>query len=63
MSTNDTYNQLISYLRTEIRGLRKGSRLPSFRTLMTKLRHTLPGYLTPRLVKEQEGEPAKTLID
>jgi L-lysine 2,3-aminomutase len=32
------------------------------RTLMVALRRSLPGYLTPRLVKEQEGEPAKTLI-
>ena len=32
------------------------------RTLMAALRRALPGYLTPRLVKEQEGEPAKTLI-
>jgi len=32
------------------------------RSLMVTLRQTLPGYLTPRLVKEQEGEPAKTLI-
>lgn len=30
--------------------------------LMTELRFKLPGYLTPRLVKEQEGAPAKTLI-
>lgn len=32
------------------------------RALMVTLRRMLPGYLTPRLVKEQEGEPAKTLI-
>ena len=32
------------------------------RALMAALRRTLPGYLAPRLVKEQEGKPAKTLI-
>lgn len=31
---NDPYNQLLSFLRSEIRGLRKGARLPSFRSLM-----------------------------
>jgi EF-P beta-lysylation protein EpmB len=32
------------------------------RSLMDELRLRLPGYLTPRLVKEQEGAPAKTLV-
>lgn len=34
----------------------------SAHALAVALRQMLPGYLTPRLVKEQEGEPAKTLI-
>jgi len=32
------------------------------RSLMTALRDRLPGYLVPRLVKEIQGQPAKTLI-
>ncbi len=32
------------------------------RAFVVALRKILPGYLTPRLVKEQEGEAAKTLI-
>ena len=30
--------------------------------LMVALRHSLPGYLVPRLVRDQEGQAAKTLI-
>ncbi len=32
------------------------------RELHTQLRHRLPGYLVPRLVRELPGEPAKTLL-
>jgi EF-P beta-lysylation protein EpmB len=32
-------------------------------TIMKQLRAALPGYLVPRLVREVEGEPYKTLMD
>ncbi len=32
------------------------------RSLVTQLRHRLPGYLVPRLVREQPGEAAKTVL-
>ncbi len=31
-------------------------------SLVTELRNRLPGYLVPRLVREQEGEPAKSPV-
>ncbi len=31
-------------------------------SLVTELRHRLPGYLVPRLVREQEGAPAKVPV-
>jgi len=35
---------------------------PEARALVTRLRHRLPGYLVPRLVREQSGAPAKTVL-
>ncbi|MBK5940736.1 EF-P beta-lysylation protein EpmB [Halochromatium roseum] len=32
------------------------------RALVTQLRQRLPGYLVPRLVREQPGEPSKTVL-
>ena len=34
MAANDKYNEMLSFLRAEIQGLRKGLRLPSYRALM-----------------------------
>jgi GntR family transcriptional regulator of arabinose operon len=55
MRENDTYNQLLSYLRTEIQDHKKGTRLPSYRSLMKEFKCSQGTVNRIMHILEEEG--------